>query len=56
MTFSPVELYDVRFESVGKARFTFPEEYNAMVLIAEGNAKVNEKSLENGDMVYLSQE
>lgn len=56
MTFSPVELYDVRFINRGKVQFDLPEGYNAMVLITEGETIVSGKALENGDMLYLSQE
>jgi redox-sensitive bicupin YhaK (pirin superfamily) len=54
MTFSPVELYDVRFINRGKVQFDLPEGYNAMVLITEGETIVSGKALENGDMLYLS--
>ena len=35
MTHSPVELYDIRFDGVGKLDFSLPEGYNAMMLITE---------------------
>ena len=37
-------------------QITLPESYNTMVLVVTGSAIVNEKSLENGDMAYLSRE
>ncbi len=62
-TFSPVELYDVRFaipdspgiQGVRGISLVFPKWYNAMVLIVEGSVIMNEKSLENGDIIFLSQ-
>lgn len=54
-THSPVELYDVIFHSEWKnMELTFPEGYNAMVLVVEWSAEVVGKPLENSDMVYLS--
>lgn len=54
-TYSPVELYDVRFTSSWEISFTFPEWYNTMILVTEWTAIVNDKSLANGDMIHLSQ-
>ncbi len=54
-TFSPVELYDVRFYSAGKISLTLPSGYNSMVLVVEWSIIANEKLLQNGDMVFLSQ-
>ena len=34
----------------------FPEGYNAMILVTEWSITVNEKILENGDMIFLSRE
>ncbi len=55
-TFSPVELYDIRFDKIGKISITLPSRYNSMVLITAWSGIVNGKTLEDGDMVYLSQE
>ena len=76
-TFSPVELYDVRFfvpwrnwdawtdsslhpewqkQEKRRISLTFPEGYNAMILVTEWSVTVNDKLLENGDMVFLSRE
>ena len=55
-TFSPVELYDVRFDRSWKLDLTFPEGYTTLALVTEWNMSVNEKSLENGDMVHLSRD
>lgn len=54
-TFSPVELYDVRFTTVSAITLTIPEWYNTMILVTEWSVTVNDKTLENGDMIYLSQ-
>lgn len=54
-TFSPVELYDIRFDIDSELDFTIPEGYNTMILVSEWSVSVNGKMLENGDMVYLSQ-
>ncbi len=55
-TFSPVELYDVRFISLGNISLSFPEGYNTMIMLTEWKATINGKLLENGDMIYLSQD
>lgn len=55
-TFSPVELYDIRLEWVWKNILTFPEWYNAMILVVEWNIALNDKALTNGDMIFLSQD
>ncbi len=55
-TFSPVELYDIRFTSAGDVSFSFPEGYNTMILMTEWSATINGKLLANGDMIYLSQD
>jgi quercetin 2,3-dioxygenase len=55
-TFSPVKLYDIRFSTKWEITLTFPEWYNAMILVTEWSVIANEKSLENGDMLYFSPE
>lgn len=54
-TFSPVELYDVRFDSHSNITISLPGGFNAMVLVVEWSIIANEKLLQNGDMVFLSQ-
>lgn len=54
-TFSPVELYDIRFERWGEIVLSIPENFTTMVLVVEGEIWVWEKNLKNGDMVHLSQ-
>ncbi|MBX9809924.1 pirin family protein [Candidatus Gracilibacteria bacterium] len=53
-TFSPIELYDIRFDSVSRFDFAIPEDYTTMVLVTEGSVVINEKSLGNGDMIHFS--
>lgn len=55
-TFSPVELYDVRFTNEWKILLSFPDGYNTMILITEGSVTLDERILENGDIVTLSKE
>ena len=55
-TFSPVELYDIRLGWVWKNILTFPEGYNAMILVVEWSIVINNKALTNGDMIFLSQD
>ena len=53
---SPVELYDVRFDTSGSLDITIPEGYTTMILVIEWSVTIGEKYLENGDMVHLSRE
>ncbi len=55
-TFSPVELYDVRFTGEGHIELEFPDGYNLMLLVTAGWVAANGKPLENGDMFYFSKE
>lgn len=55
-TFSPVELYDVRFEGEAQTLFSFPEGFHAMLLVVDWSVNANEKSLQNGDMIFFSEE
>ncbi len=57
MTHSPIELYDIRFHwAFSKLDFSIPEGYNTMILVSEGSLIVNEKILESGDIIHLSQD
>ncbi len=40
-TFTPVNLFNAKLKSKGKAEFEFPESYNTGLLILEGSVKVN---------------
>jgi redox-sensitive bicupin YhaK (pirin superfamily) len=55
-TFSPVELWDVRFESGWLLKLDFPTGYNVMLLITQWSATANSEELKNGDMLYFSRE
>lgn len=53
-TFSPVELYDVRFDSVWQLDIAIPENYNTMLLVTEWTIRIGDKIIENGDIVHFS--
>lgn len=53
-TFSPIELYDIRFDTWWQYVFSLPEWYTTMILVTEWKVTINSKIVENGDMVYLS--
>jgi redox-sensitive bicupin YhaK (pirin superfamily) len=53
-TFSPVELYDIRFDTSWELDFAIPELFTTMILVTEGEIIINGKLVENGDMVHLS--
>ncbi|MEM0516913.1 pirin family protein [Aequorivita flava] len=40
-TFTPVHMFNAKLKTAGKASFNFPENYNTVVLVVEGNIKVN---------------
>ncbi len=54
-TFSPVELYDIRFDSQWSFDFSIPEKYTTMILVTEWTVQINDKTLSAGDMVHFSQ-
>lgn len=55
-TFSPVELYDIRFDQDGSLPVKLVDGYNTMLLVVAGaGAKVGGEALQNGDMAYLTQ-
>jgi len=53
-TFSPVELYDVRFHNNGILNISIVENYTTILLVTEWKITVNGTETENGDMVYFS--
>ncbi|GAB0174646.1 MAG: pirin family protein [Candidatus Altimarinota bacterium] len=55
-TFSPIELYDIRFEKSGSVELEFSPSQNVMILMVEGDAEIAGKELKNGDMAYFSLE
>jgi redox-sensitive bicupin YhaK (pirin superfamily) len=42
-TFTPVNMQNAKLNKGGKARFSFPSDYNTVILVIEGSVKVNEK-------------
>jgi redox-sensitive bicupin YhaK (pirin superfamily) len=53
MTFSPVNLFNVRILSGGESDFTFPESYNSGLLVAEGKVVVNNSTASENQFVYF---
>ena len=53
-TFSPVELYDVRFNSEWQLELQIPENYTTMILVTEWEIMIHGKKLENGDMAHFA--
>ena len=54
-TFSPIELYNIRFEKSGKLLINLRDDDNTMMLVAAGSAKVNDKDIVHSELVYFSQ-
>ena len=54
-TFSPIELYDIRFEKSGILLINLRDGDNTMMLVAAGSAKVNDKDIAHSELVYFSQ-
>ena len=52
-TFSPIELYDIRFEKSGKLLINLRDDNNTMMLVAAGSAKVNDKDIAHSELVYF---
>lgn len=42
-TFTPVNMQNAKLNKGGKAAFSFPSDYNTVVLVIEGSVKVNDK-------------
>lgn len=53
-TFSPVYLWDIRFQEAGTFTTQVPEGWNAMVLAIHNEITVNGKALPTGSLAYLS--
>jgi quercetin 2,3-dioxygenase len=53
-TFSPIELWDVRFEQSWELKLEFPKGYNTMILVTEWNISANKEVMNYGDMLYFS--
>ena len=52
LTFSPVNLFNVRMLKGSSAEFSFPESYNSGILIVEGEATIN-KSVKASENKYV---
>ncbi len=52
-TFSPIELYDVRFEKAGNFEFSVPDRQNTMILVIEGEANINGRDYQHGNLAYF---
>lgn len=44
-TFSPIEMYNARLNSGGKANFNFAANYNTGIVVIEGKVKINETEI-----------
>jgi len=53
-TFSQVELYDMRFDRESQIQLSMPDGFLAIILVVEWNIVVNDRTLENWDMIHLS--
>ncbi len=53
-TFSPVELYDIRFEKSGQLNLNSPEWNTTMMLVTEWEIFINDKLVKNGDIIHFS--
>lgn len=53
-TFSPVELYDIRFDTASEISLHIPDGFTTMILVVEWSISLGDRTLENGDMVHLS--
>ncbi|MUH34987.1 pirin family protein [Zobellia amurskyensis] len=52
-TFTPIHMLNARLKSGGKADFSFPENYNTVLLVIEGSITVNEKGHAPTDHLVL---
>lgn len=53
-TFSPVELYDLRFDTAGDVTLPITEGFNAMILVTAGSAEITGTQLDHGQMAFFS--
>ena len=53
-TFSPVELYDIRFDTASEISLHIHDGFTTMILVVEWSISLGDRTLENGDMVHLS--
>lgn len=52
-TFSPVNMQNARLNKGGKVEFSFPENYNTVLLVIEGSIKVNAEETVSTDNLVL---
>ncbi|QES92413.1 pirin family protein [Empedobacter brevis] len=52
-TFSPVNMLNAKLNEGGKANFSFPANYNTLLLVIEGEVKVNEQEIVSTDHLLL---
>lgn len=52
-TFSPVNMLNAKLNEGGKANFSFPTNYNTLLLVIEGEVKVNEQEIVPTDHLLL---
>ncbi|UWX66490.1 pirin family protein [Empedobacter stercoris] len=52
-TFSPVHMLNAKLNEGGKANFSFPAHYNTVLLVIEGEVKVNEQEIVPTDHLLL---
>lgn len=52
-TFSPVNMLNAKLNVGGKANFSFPTNYNTLLLVIEGEVKVNEQEIVPTDHLLL---
>ena len=52
-TFSPVHMLNAKLNEGGKANFNFPAHYNTVLLVIEGEVKVNEQEIVPTDHLLL---
>lgn len=56
LTFTPVNLFDIRLNNKGKLDLSFPENYNTGILIIEGSVKINDSEIALTDhFVYFDE-
>ncbi len=53
-TFSPVELYDIRFTTGGEWVSAFPPGYTTLLLVTEGSIMIWDREFTHGDMIHFS--
>jgi len=50
-TFTPIELYNTRLNKGGKAKFSFPANFNTALIIIEGQIQINGSSIAKTDQL-----